>query len=188
MKRIDLSALVLGLLALVYPIAAVITVRTLGPLWVIGVLCALLALRGALGWTRKAPVSLTLALIGVACAMALTAAYDQQLSVRLYPAFMNAAFFSAFSLSLLRGPSMIERLARLHEPDLPPSGVRYTRRVTWVWIGFFVLNGGVAVWTALYADWHTWTLFNGVIAYVAMAVLFAIEFAIRGFVRKDAHA
>jgi hypothetical protein len=47
-------------------------------------------------------------------------------------------------LSLLSGPSMIERLARLREPDLPPEAIRYTRRVTQAWCVFFVFNGGIA--------------------------------------------
>ena len=40
-------------------------------------------------------------------------------------------------------------------------------------------------WTALYADWRTWALYNGVIAYVAMGALFAVEFAVRWIVRKS---
>lgn len=188
MKRLDVSAALLGVAALLYPLMALVLVRLLGPLWVVGGLCVLLILRFWIGWARKAPLALTLALAGVAGAMALSAAYDAQLAVRLYPAFMNAALLAAFAFSLARGPSLIERLARLHEPDLPPSGIRYTRRVTWVWAIFFAMNGAAALWTALFADWHVWTLYNGLIAYVAMAILFGGEFLIRQFVRKRAGA
>lgn len=186
--RIELSAFLLGCLAVLYPIAAVTAVHTIGPLVVIACLCILLVLRGFLGVARKAPLALTLSMLGVAGAMGVAAAFDRPLSVRLYPAFMNLALLIAFGLSLLRGPSMIERLARLHEPDLPQSGVRYTRRVTYVWVGFFALNGTIAAWTALYADWRGWTLYNGLIAYGAMAALFGVEFAVRRVVRKRAGA
>jgi uncharacterized membrane protein len=29
----------------------------------------------------------------------------------------------------------------MREPDLPDAAVPYTRKVTWVWVGFFVFNG-----------------------------------------------
>ncbi len=43
-----------------------------------------------------------------------------------------------FSASLLQKQTLVERLARLQEPELPDSGVRYTRTVTKVWCGFFL--------------------------------------------------
>lgn len=81
---------------------------------------------------------------------------------------------------------MIERFARLHEPDLPESGVRYTRKVTFVWCAFFILNGAAALWTALQASLELWALYNGLIAYVLMGALLGGEFLVRGFVRKRA--
>jgi len=116
----------------------------------------------------------------------LVALYDHELSVRLYPALMNASMLAAFAQTLWRGPSMIERFARLAEPNLPESGVRYTRLVTWVWVVFFIVNGAIAAWTAFYADWPLWTLYNGLIAYIAMGVLFAGEWLVRPLVRRAA--
>ena len=75
---------------------------------------------------------------------------------------------------------VVSDFARIVEPELPESGVRYTRAVTWVWCGFFAVNGAIATWTALYADWPLWTLYNGLIAYIAIAVLFAGEMLVRG--------
>ena len=57
------------------------------------------------------------------------------------------------------------------EPDFPPAAVVYTRRVTQVWCGFFVVNGLIAVATALWASTAVWTLYNGLLSYVAMGVL-----------------
>ncbi|MGH6952118.1 MAG: hypothetical protein ACREH4_14745, partial [Vitreimonas sp.] len=166
-----------------YPLLAALAVRAFGPGWVVLGLLVLLALRGLLGVKRGAPGGLTFALLFVAAAVALAALYDRELSVRLYPAFMNAAMLAAFAHTLWRGPSMIERFARLVEPDLPESGVRYTHAVTGVWCGFFLVNGAVAVWTAFYADWTLWTLYNGLIAYVAIATLFVGELLVRPFFR-----
>jgi uncharacterized membrane protein len=99
--------------------------------------------------------------------------------VLLYPVFMNALMFALFAASLLRPPSAIERLARLRHPDLPPEGVLYTRRVTQVWCGFFIANGSVAAWTAFAASKEIWMLYNGLISYLLMGVLFAGEWLFR---------
>ncbi len=96
-----------------------------------------------------------------------------------YPVVMNFALLGVFVGSLLQPPSIIERLARLQEPDLPPSGVRYTRRVTQVWCLFFLVNGSIALYTARFCSLEVWTLYNGLIAYVAMGALFAGEFMFR---------
>lgn len=102
-----------------------------------------------------------------------------------YPVVMNMALLGVFVSSLLHPPTVIERLARLQEPDLPASGVRYTRRVTQVWSLFFLVNGGIAFYTARFCSLEVWTLYNGLIAYLLMGVLFAGEFLFRNlFVRR----
>jgi uncharacterized membrane protein len=78
----------------------------------------------------------------------------------------------------------VERLARLQQPDLPPQGVRYTRRVTQVWCGFFIINGSIALITALWSSFAWWSLYNGLIAYVLMGLLFAGEYLIRRRTQK----
>ncbi|QZA82541.1 COG4648 family protein [Deefgea piscis] len=103
--------------------------------------------------------------------------------LRYHPVLINLAMLAVFAYSLWRGPSVIERLARLSEPDLPASGVAYTRKVTQVWCGFFILNGSIALWTACYASWDYWTLYNGGIAYVLMGALMAGEWILRQRIR-----
>ncbi len=96
-----------------------------------------------------------------------------------YPVLVNSALFVLFTVSLVRPPSVIERIARLRDPELPPAAVVYTRRVTIVWTVFFALNGATALYTALFTPLETWALYNGLIAYVLIGTLFAVEFAIR---------
>lgn len=183
MARAKLYTIALAGLAILYPFLAVLAMRWVGPEWVVAALCILLLLRLVSANLRATPLGLTIALAGVAAAMGLSALLAPALSVRLYPVFMNVAMLIAFAATLARGPSMIERLARIVEPDLPEAGVRYTRNVTKVWVGFFVINGAIAAWTALYADWALWSLYNGLIAYVAMGMLFGVELIVRHFVR-----
>ncbi len=97
----------------------------------------------------------------------------------LYPASISASMLILFGDTLLRPPTMVERLARLRDPELSPAGVRYTRHVTEAWCLFFVFNGALAVYTALYTSREAWALYNGFIVYILMGTLFAGERAVR---------
>lgn len=110
------------------------------------------------------------------------------LPLKLYPVMVSAVMLATFASSLRFPPSAIERLARLREPDLPPDGVRYTRKLTMVWCGFFVLNGGAALYSALALSDAAWALYNGLIAYVLMGVLLLGELWLRPHLRARAHA
>lgn len=100
-------------------------------------------------------------------------------AVKLYPVLVNAVLLVVFGWSLRSPPSVVERLARLQQPDLPVAAVAYTARVTALWCVFFVLNGAVAAYTALYSSDATWALYNGLLAYVTMGVLMAGEWLVR---------
>lgn len=111
--------------------------------------------------------------------------YNEVDALRFYPVLINFVLLFWFAGSLRLPPPVIERLARLQHPDLPPEGIRYTRKVTQVWCVFFLINGLAALYTALWCSMACWTLYNGVIAYVLMALLMAIEYLIR--LKTQAH-
>lgn len=177
--KVSPSALALAAFSIAYPILAVLAIRTIGPWPVVGLLCVMLVLRGASNIFGAAATPLTLALIAVAVAVGGVSIWDPEHAVRLYPFFMNAAMLVAFLNTLVRPPSMIERFARIREPNLPESGVRYTRKATIAWCIFIFCNGAIALWTAFFADLNTWALYNGVIAYVAMGLMFGAELLVR---------
>jgi uncharacterized membrane protein len=85
----------------------------------------------------------------------------------------------SFGLSLFKGMPMIERLARLKEKKLSPRAIAYTRTVTKVWCLFFVANGTMALLTALWMSPEAWALYNGLIAYLLIGLLFGIEWLVR---------
>jgi uncharacterized membrane protein len=126
--------------------------------------------------------------IGVlTCLLALmlaTMATDSERLLRLYPFAVNLGMALVFGLTLLRPPSMIERFARLQEPNLPEQGVRYTRTVTMVWVVFLLCNGAIALYTALVSSREVWALYNGLIAYGLMGAMFAGEWLVRRWVRE----
>jgi len=104
---------------------------------------------------------------------------DSQHWLRFYPVLINAMLLCTFGLSLKVGPPVIERIARLRFPDLPPEGVRYTRKVTQVWCGFFAANGTIAATLAFWGTWSWWTLYNGAISYALMGALMLGEWILR---------
>lgn len=104
--------------------------------------------------------------------------------LRWYPSLICLLLLAIFALSLRYGPPIVERIARVSDPDLPPAAVVYTRKVTWVWIAFFAFNGSCSALLAAWGPLSWWTLYNGVIAYVAMGALIAVEWLCRRRLRR----
>lgn len=163
------------LLSLAYPLLVYLALGRFEPRWLALLLFALALLRAA---TAREPVWLVAA-AGAGALAVLTTLLNDALPLKLYPVLVNATLLAVFGISLRYPPTVVERLARLRHPQLPPSGVAYTRRVTQVWCGFFLFNGLIALATALYANDRAWALYNGFIAYLLMGLLFAGEWLVR---------
>ncbi len=127
--------------------------------------------------------ALALAILGaLLCAgSALFKSYDL---VLWYPVFVNILFFIIFFNSLYTECCIIEYFATLAGTAITPYVRAYTRKVTVAWCLFFAINGGIAMYTVLYANIDLWTLYNGLLSYIAMGVMFAGEFVIRQFVKR----
>ncbi len=166
-------------LSLMYPLAVYLLLGRFEPYGLALLLCVLALLRAGV---RRDPFWLWVALATAALA-AWAALANAALPLKLYPVLVNVGLLLAFGISLRHGPPLVERMARLREPDLPPIAVRYTRRVTEVWCGFFVFNGGMALVTALWTSERIWALYNGLLSYVLIGVLFAGEWLVRQRVR-----
>lgn len=177
MSRI--GAAIFVMLSVAYPLVVYWAMGRFEPRW-LAVLLLVLALLRALA-TRQA---VWLAAAGGAALLAtLATLFNEALPLKLYPALVNAVLLAVFATSLAFPPSAVERIARMTEPDLPPEGVAYTRRVTQVWCVFFVFNGALALVTALWMSDRAWALYNGLIAYVLIGVLFSAEWLVRRRVR-----
>ncbi|RTY59941.1 DNA gyrase subunit B [Pantoea sp. YU22] len=102
-----------------------------------------------------------------------------------YPVLVNLLLLIMFAGSL-RGPMpLVERIARLREPNLSPQGVNYTRRVTWLWSLFFLFNGSVAAATCVAGNLNWWTLWNGGVSYLLTGSLMAGEWLVRQRIRQE---
>lgn len=119
-------------------------------------------------------------MLGAALAYcALLAVSGGNLLLRWYPTLISLLLLAAFGLSLKFGPPLVERIARAREPDLPAAAVPYTRKVTWVWVGFFVWNATASAVLTLWAPLTWWTLYNGLLVYFIMGTLFTGEWLLR---------
>lgn len=166
-----------------YPLLVYAAIGRFGPGGVAAMLAAVCLVRLVVLRWRGGPSFggpyLELVCVGGVVLAAVSFWLDSTGAVLYYPVLVNAALLVVFAASLVSPPSVIERIARLREPALSPAAVVYTRRVTIAWAVFFVLNGSAAFVTARFTSLQTWALYNGLIAYVLMATLFGIEFAIR---------
>lgn len=174
-RQIALAAVLL--LTLAYPVLIYFSLHHFDPRWLLAGLAGLMLVRGSwAGWNPAGwgPVLIALGLMVLA----------RERSVMLYPVLINGFFLAWFAGSLIYPPTVVERLARLTDPDLPPEGRRYTHRVTWVWCGFFLLNGTLAAVTAGIGDLELWTWYNGLLAYLLMGLLMLGEYLVRRRVRR----
>ncbi|MDC0719202.1 hypothetical protein [Nannocystis bainbridge] len=117
-----------------------------------------------------------LSLFGLFAVAALSG--EQRLFMAL-PVLVNLGLLANFAASL-RGPvSLVERFARLQEPELPPGGPAYCRTWTKIWCGFFVANAAVSAGLALWAPASWWMLYTGLLGYLLIGVMFTVEFIVR---------
>ena len=110
-------------------------------------------------------------------------ASNSPILLQYYPVCLSGFMLALFSYSLFRPPSVIEQIARIKESNFPDSAISYTRKVTIVWCGFFVINGAIALLTVLYASVEIWALYNGFISYLLIGMLIAGEYIVRRRVR-----
>ncbi len=175
-------AIVGAILVLAYPAAVYLGLRAGRPRLVALALVVLLlpSLVGKLAtapraelWAALRPVLPTLALAGAA------AAWNDPRLLMVVPVAINLSLLVGFALTLRPGHvPMVERFARMAEPDLPPGGVAHCRAVTRVWVAFFATNAAVTAALA-WLDPAWWALHTGVLAYGAMGLLFAGEYLVR---------
>jgi uncharacterized membrane protein len=122
--------------------------------------------------------------VGVVLAL-LTWVFNTEKFLLWYPVCLNSVLFFIFIYSLIFPPSAIEIIARIREPNLDAKGVSYTRNVTIVWAVFFIVNAIISAWTIYQSDMQLWTLYNGLLAYLAMGIIFVVELLVRRRVRKQ---
>jgi len=174
----------LALLLLTYPVAVYFGLQYIEP----GILAAIFAIVFVIRHInspgkRGAIPHANVVLITVLSLLTFSVLFNSALALKFYPVAMSLSFLAIFGYSLYKPPSVVEIIARLHE-DLDEHGIAYTRRVTQVWCGFFIINALIATGTIFHEDEQVWMLYNGFISYLLMGLLIAGEFAVRMVVKK----
>jgi uncharacterized membrane protein len=173
-------------LKIAYPVVILAFLRVGSPRYIGLALLVLLWLQRWLGAGGVAALfdrftrlewAVALAMAGLSAAVAAT---NSEALLRAYPIVVNVGMLAAFAATLCgRGPSMIEKIARLRRPALDAHAVRYTRRVTQLWCVFFAMNGVVSAAFAWWGSRVQWAIYNGVVTYLVIGVLIMAEIAWR---------
>jgi acyl-CoA synthetase (AMP-forming)/AMP-acid ligase II len=84
---------------------------------------------------------------------------------------------------------MICRIAMIQDKSIHYSPGKkqienYCRKITIVWVIFFIFNGNLSVWTIFSGSDILFAVYNGGISYLLMGILFAVEFMVRKKVQK----
>lgn len=161
-------------LAALYPLI-IYALLSAGLMWPCALVIVLAA--AALWRVRRTKISLA-ALVVAAVLAALTLATDEALALKLYPVIVNLCWLAFFAASLFSTPA-VELFARMKYPQLPVGAQRYCRLATRAWCVFFIANAAVALDSALFRSDAWWALYNGAIAYGAIALMFAGEYIAR---------
>lgn len=163
----------------VYPVLIYFGLKRFSPKAVALVFGALLLLRMLCRLNTEGRMRVWAVMLVPLALCAASACSNSRAFMQYLPALVALALLFTFGSTLFRGPSAVETFARLRKPVMSAEEVAYCRRVTQVWVGFFALNGAIALWTALCGSLEAWAFYNGFLSYVVMGILFAVEFVYR---------
>jgi uncharacterized membrane protein len=160
-----------------YPFLVYFGLQVLPPSFFALVLIALLAMRfGVLKPEEKqvfVPVLLLFLVYAIAAAVS-----DSAMMLLFYPALVNFSLCFVFLRSLKGEESLLLRIVQARGIEINEHIPGYLYRLTGIWAGFFVINGVVSIWTVS-LSLQAWTLYNGLISYVIVAILAGGELLFR---------
>ncbi|WP_404420640.1 hypothetical protein [Thalassospira australica] len=176
------ATILLAVLGVTYPVLVYFGLSVFSPQIILIGLLIIVLLRAVTFVFAKRYAAAGLAVL-VAGIVTIGGVASELLAIRFYPVIVSLTMGSVFTVTLFTDKPMVERLARMRMPDLDDYSIAYTRKLTKIWIGFFVTNALIAGWTALYANMEIWTLYNGLISYILMGLLFIGEWPVRRMLR-----
>ena len=91
---------------------------------------------------------------------------------------MNFCIFSIFFSSLFAKETVIQKFAKMLDGKLSARTRKYTKKLTYIWCIFLFINFLVSVVTIFLPD-KIWIIYNGLISYLLVGLMFAVEYPIR---------
>lgn len=104
--------------------------------------------------------------------------------LRITPFAVSLTFIALFAFSL-RGTPLIERFARLQEPDLSTEKIAYCRNLTRFWVGVLAVNSALLLVASLSQSEALWAILVGPVSYGMLGLVFAVEYPIRKWRFQD---
>jgi len=174
LKKLASLTLVCG--AVLYPLVMYVGFKTFSPR-LVAILFGLMAIVGAV-LKKCDPYTLRLLApgIGVMLLCLISAFFNRSHFMLYLPVLISVNLLISFGYTLFRPPSMVAIFAQQTTAiTFNDEQLRYCRLVTLIWVIFFVFNGTAAGLTACCAALEVWSLYNGLIAYGIMGLLFTVE-------------
>ena len=100
------------------------------------------------------------------------------------PSATQGAFGIAF-LRSLSGVPLIEHFARMVKPELGPGELAHCRAWTRIWGIYLLVLAAIGLGLARWAPLPVWTVYVGVVSYLLVGALFAVEYVIRKIRFRD---
>lgn len=176
---------VVAVLLLAYPLLVYWGMQWLEPRFIGLVLVLVYAVRGLAISTTANRRALILG--GVLLAAAFFWWSNSETGLKLVPVVINLALALGFGWTLWHPPTLPARMAQLQHGFITPAIKSYTDRITVLWVGFFCLNATLALVTALWMSRESWALYNGLIAYGLIGLMFLGEYSYRRLVFFKQH-
>lgn len=102
----------------------------------------------------------------------------------ILPSATQATFGIAFLRSLSTTP-LIEHFARMVKPELSVAEQGHCRRWTRIWGIYLLVLAATGLVLAGWATLEVWAVYVGIVSYVLVGVLFAIEYFVRKIQFRD---
>jgi len=160
-------------------------VQTEASAWnVVGVLSPMLVVVGLGAW-RSGHLGVALCVAAALAALCVQAFLGIRVTSHALYLLQHAGvnfFLALFFGSTLRPghTALITTLARkVHEGELPPAHLAYTRKLTLAWVIFFLAIVAISLVLFFGAAFETWAVFANLLTPVAVAVMFIGEHFLR---------
>lgn len=103
--------------------------------------------------------------------------------VKAYPVIMNCSVATFFAISLLKKP-FVQVIGEKMKGKLSEKGIVYAKKATYAWVIFMYALTGISCIT-VFLSTEIWALFNGLVSYILIGLMFAAEFVVRRKVLKN---
>jgi uncharacterized membrane protein len=165
-----------------YPVLVYFGLSYLPPSFFGIALLILLAMRYGILLPEERPVLVPLLLVFVTYAV-VAAVSGSEAMLLYYPVIVSFSLCGVFLNSLRQGDPLLFRIVQARGYTISEHTPIYLYRLTAVWAAFFVANGLVSLWTTT-LGLKAWTLYNGFLSYVAVAVFVGIEYTFRCWYKR----